>query len=234
MAVMWQVLEEEEMADLLAQQRRYLAARAVELAEQQRLEEQERRLREETDRRIADASVARRHQAEAKERVAAAALVRGHLEGLLPSVLRGLADAGVLVDDVRADVIDGFLPWLADHVEKRVGSSVQGREVLDDILKQVLIEQRRVYSELGERRLAGEKVTLVEPPHTETSPAETSNLERSPAASTTEEPSIVPPDPADIPDQSSDPEATVRKRSVPETNRQFSDILEEPEDIEDA
>lgn len=43
-----EVLEEEELASLREQQRRFLEIRAAELAETQRLEEQERRLRAET------------------------------------------------------------------------------------------------------------------------------------------------------------------------------------------
>ena len=42
-----EVLEEEEIAALREQQRKFLELRAAELAETQRLEEQERRLREE-------------------------------------------------------------------------------------------------------------------------------------------------------------------------------------------
>jgi BRCT domain type II-containing protein len=42
-----EVLEEEEIATLQKQQRKFLELRAAEKAEQQRLEEQERRLREE-------------------------------------------------------------------------------------------------------------------------------------------------------------------------------------------
>lgn len=42
-----EVLEEEEIADLRAQQRRFLELRAAEKAEEQRLEEEERRLAEE-------------------------------------------------------------------------------------------------------------------------------------------------------------------------------------------
>lgn len=42
-----EVLEEEELAALREQQRRFLEIRAAELAETQRLEEQERRLRSE-------------------------------------------------------------------------------------------------------------------------------------------------------------------------------------------
>lgn len=42
-----EVLEEEELAALREQQRKYIEIRAAELAETQRLEEQERRLRSE-------------------------------------------------------------------------------------------------------------------------------------------------------------------------------------------
>lgn len=42
-----EVLEEEELAALREQQRKFLELRAAEKAEEQRLEEQERRLREE-------------------------------------------------------------------------------------------------------------------------------------------------------------------------------------------
>ncbi|PBC28608.1 Radial spoke head protein [Apis cerana cerana] len=125
-----EVLEEEEIAALKEQQRKFLELRAMEKAETRRLEEQERRLREEKDQRLKQYEDSMIAQRETEERIAAATLLTGYIAELLPAVLEGLKMSGFLLDEIKADVEDGFMPWLMREVKKEIGHMVESREVL--------------------------------------------------------------------------------------------------------
>lgn len=96
-----EVLEEEELAALREQQRRFLDVRAAETAEALRLEEREKRLLKEKERRIAECEEGIKTQKEMEERIAAAVLMQGYMANLLPSVLEGLESEGCLVDHIK-------------------------------------------------------------------------------------------------------------------------------------
>lgn len=96
-----EVLEEEELAALKEQQRRFLELRATEAAETQRLEEREKRLAKEKDRRIEECEEGQQLQREMEERIAASVLMQGYIADLLPSVLEGLEDEGFLADNIK-------------------------------------------------------------------------------------------------------------------------------------
>lgn len=96
-----EVLEEEELAALREQQRRFLETRAVETAEAQRLEERERRLQAEKDRRMMDMADGLKTQKEMEERIAASVLMQGYMADMLPSVLEGLEEEGFLLDNIK-------------------------------------------------------------------------------------------------------------------------------------
>lgn len=96
-----EVLEEEELAALREQQRRFLELRAAETAEAQRLEEREKRLQGEKNKRMDEYEEGLRLQKEMEERIAAAVLTQGYMADLLPSVLEGLEEDGFLVDSIR-------------------------------------------------------------------------------------------------------------------------------------
>lgn len=119
-----EVLEEEEIAALKEQQRKFLELRAMEKAETRRLEEQERRLREEKvreslesfffflnvlkiyilrqDQRLKQYEDSMIAQRETEERIAAATLLTGYIAELLPAVLEGLKMSGFLLDEIKA------------------------------------------------------------------------------------------------------------------------------------
>ncbi|XP_046393123.1 radial spoke head protein 3 homolog B isoform X4 [Ischnura elegans] len=145
-----EVLEEEELAALRAQQRRFQELRAAEMAEQQRLEEQERRLREEKERRVAQRRAALEAQKEAERRVAAAVLTRGYLIDLLPSVLEGLRESGDLPDDVEKETEESIVPWLADEVRQEMQQLITSRTIISDIVREILETRAELYKALGE------------------------------------------------------------------------------------
>lgn len=96
-----EVLEEEELAALREQQRRYLEIRAAELAEAQRLAERELRMKKEKEDRLQEYEQGLRVQQEMEERIAAAVLMQGYMADLLPSVLEGLEEEGFLTDNIK-------------------------------------------------------------------------------------------------------------------------------------
>lgn len=96
-----EVLEEEELAALREQQRRFLEVRACETAEMQRLEEREKRWQAERLRRMSEYQEGITMQKEMEERIAASVLMQGYMADLLPSVLEGLEDDGFLTDDIK-------------------------------------------------------------------------------------------------------------------------------------
>lgn len=96
-----EVLEEEELAALREQQRRFLEIRAAETAEALRLEEREKRLIKEKQRRMEECEEGLKTQKEMEERIAAAVLMQGYMANLLPSVLEGLESEGFLMDHIK-------------------------------------------------------------------------------------------------------------------------------------
>ncbi|XP_049794561.1 radial spoke head protein 3 homolog [Schistocerca nitens] len=147
---MIEVLSEEEMAAMRAQQRRLEERRAGEEAEIKRLEERERRMREEKDRRVSQLERELREQQEAEERLAAALLTRGYLEDALPAVLRGLNEAGYFIDAIREDVLQNFMPWLMNEVRQEMDQMVASRQVLTDLVRDIVRSRRDIYMALVE------------------------------------------------------------------------------------
>ncbi|XP_031825948.2 radial spoke head protein 3 isoform X1 [Nomia melanderi] len=145
-----EVLEEEEIAALKEQQRKFMELRAAEKAEEKRLEEQERRIREEKDQRLKQHETAMRYERENEERVAAATLLTGYIAELLPAVLEGLKMSGFLLDEIKADMEEGFVPWLMSEVKKEMGNMIESRELLMEIIKEILENRAETYKKLGE------------------------------------------------------------------------------------
>lgn len=123
-------MEEEEVEALREQQRRFEEIRHAECAEAQRLEERERRYRQEKDRRMLEHAAGAKAQQETEERIAAAVLMQGYIADLLPSVLEGLKEDGFILDNMKAEVDDTFMPWLMKEVTAEMESMVSSRDLL--------------------------------------------------------------------------------------------------------
>ncbi|KAL0266846.1 UNVERIFIED_CONTAM: hypothetical protein PYX00_009283 [Menopon gallinae] len=147
---MIEVLQEDELANIRAQQRRFLELRAAEKAEQERLEEQERRLVEEKERRIVEYEEALKLQKETEERVAAAMLSEGYIADLIPNVLDGLKDAGFLKDEIKEDVEKNFMPWLMREVKEELTKMVSSRDILGEIIREILENKADTYQSWGD------------------------------------------------------------------------------------
>uniref|UniRef100_H2MUI7 Radial spoke head 3 n=1 Tax=Oryzias latipes TaxID=8090 RepID=H2MUI7_ORYLA len=122
-----EVMEEEELAALMAQQRAFLERRNNELPEVHRLEEQERRRREERvqQRRALE------EEKEVAEKIAARALTQQQLADLVPSVLASLRREGYFYDPVERGEATHFFPRLMDDVESILQKNCRVRELLD-------------------------------------------------------------------------------------------------------
>ncbi|XP_053491160.1 radial spoke head protein 3 homolog [Ictalurus furcatus] len=132
-----EVLEEEELAGLMAQQCAFQELRNAELVEVQRLEEEERRHREEKDQRIKQQRLVLKKERETAEKIAARTFTQHYLADLLPSVYANLRDHGYFYDPVERDIETGFLPWLMAEVNNALENQHVARTVLDTLIQEV-------------------------------------------------------------------------------------------------
>ncbi|KAJ7988033.1 hypothetical protein DPEC_G00319440 [Dallia pectoralis] len=132
-----EVMEEEELASLRAQQRAFQELRNAELVEVQRLEEQERRHREEKERRIIQQRQVLEKERETVEKIAAQAFARQYLTDMLPSVYGTLRDQGYFYDPVERDIERGFLPWVMTQVTNTMEKRYVARTLLDMLIREV-------------------------------------------------------------------------------------------------
>ncbi|XP_033635502.1 radial spoke head protein 3 homolog B-like [Asterias rubens] len=153
-----EVMEEEELANLNAQQRAFEELRNAELVETQRLEEQERRHREEKERRMKQQREVLKKEKETTEKIGARAFAQSYLADLIPSVFGTLSDNGYFYDPVERDVENGFLPWIMEEVEKVIGKSVLGRTMLDAIIRDVVKARAAEYFKLEESQRDAERI----------------------------------------------------------------------------
>uniref|UniRef100_A0A1A8N0F5 Radial spoke head 3 homolog n=1 Tax=Nothobranchius pienaari TaxID=704102 RepID=A0A1A8N0F5_9TELE len=132
-----EVLEEEELATLRAQQRAFRELRNNELAEVQRLQEQERRRKEEKERRVAQQRERLRMEKETIEKITARVFSQQYLAGLLPAVFSSLRRDGFFYDPVERDIEMDFLPWLMAEVHSRLEERNSMRSLLDTMISEV-------------------------------------------------------------------------------------------------
>ncbi|NXA38704.1 RSPH3 protein, partial [Eudromia elegans] len=141
-----EVMEEEELANLRAHQRAYGELRNAELAEVQRLEEQERRYSEEKERRKRQRMEMLQKQKETTEKIAARAFAQRYLADLIPSVFNNLRESGYFYDPIQRDIETEFLPWLMTEVEEALEKKVLGRTVLDSLICTVVGKRLDAFS----------------------------------------------------------------------------------------
>ncbi|XP_031569994.1 radial spoke head protein 3 homolog [Actinia tenebrosa] len=156
-----EVMEEEELANLRAQQRQFEELRNAELVETQRLEEQERRHREEKERRMRQQAEVLRKEKETGDKIAARAFAQSYLADLVPSVFGSLNENGYFYDPVERDVETYFMPWLMERVDENLDQSMLARTLLDVIIREVVSKRQSVYGKLDEEiRQAQEKEAM--------------------------------------------------------------------------
>ncbi|KAM9339232.1 radial spoke head protein 3 homolog [Symphorus nematophorus] len=132
-----EVMEEEELACLRAQQRAFEELRNNELAEVRRLQEQERRRSEEKERRLAQQREVLRKERETAEKIAARAYTQQCLADLLPAVFTSLRSHSYFCDPVEKDIETDFFPWLMVEVSNSLEKRNTARQLLDTIIHDV-------------------------------------------------------------------------------------------------
>jgi hypothetical protein len=147
-----EVMEEEELANLRAQQRAFEELRNAELVEQQRLEEQERRHSEEKMRRLSQQREVLAKEKETADKLAARAFAQSYLSDLIPSVFGSLTDHGFFYDPVERDVDQSFMPWLMDGVVTKLEALITGRTVMDGIIREVVNKREASFVALSRQQ----------------------------------------------------------------------------------
>ncbi|XP_031717683.1 radial spoke head protein 3 homolog [Anarrhichthys ocellatus] len=142
-----EVMEEEELACLRAQQRAFKELRNNELAEVLRLQEQERRRSEEKERRIAHQKEVLKKEKEVAEKIAARACSKQYLSDLLPAVFTSLRGHGYFYDPVEKDIETNFIPWLMDEVNNSLEWRYTARNLLDNIIHDVVQKRHEMFKE---------------------------------------------------------------------------------------
>lgn len=138
-----EVIHEEELANLKEQQQKYLAIREAELAELRRLEEQDNRYQNEKELRLRQDEISKELDRDMQERVTAAKLLQGHIAQLLPSVLKNIEQ---LTEAENREELERELgPWLAKEVAEEVGQMIDSRDLLEEIVREILRQRAEVY-----------------------------------------------------------------------------------------
>ncbi|KAK9531401.1 hypothetical protein VZT92_010828 [Zoarces viviparus] len=138
-----EVMEEEELACLRAQQRAFKELRNHELAEVLRLKEQERRHSEEKERRIAQQKEVLKKEKEVAEKIAARACSKQYLSDAVPAVFTSLRGHGYFYDLVEKDIETKLMPWLMDEVNNSLERRYTARNLLDNIIHDVVQKKRQ-------------------------------------------------------------------------------------------
>ncbi|KAF8571901.1 hypothetical protein P879_00496 [Paragonimus westermani] len=132
-----EVTEEEELANIRAQQYAFEELRQAEQVEMQRVMEHDRRLREEKDRRKQQCLLAAAREQELVDKVTAQAFAKAYLADLETTVFANLAEHGYFYDVVEHDIEEGFLPWLMAEVDEEIELENRSRLLLDLMIREV-------------------------------------------------------------------------------------------------
>ncbi|KAM6906803.1 LOW QUALITY PROTEIN: radial spoke head protein 3 homolog [Lycodopsis pacificus] len=115
-----EVMEEEELACLRAQQR---------------------------ERRIAQQKEALKNEKEVAEKIGARACAKQYLSDILPAVFTSLRGHGYFYDPVQKDIETNCIPWLMDEVNNRLECRYTARNLLDNIIHDVVQKRLEMFKE---------------------------------------------------------------------------------------
>ena len=144
-----EVVEEEELKNLRQQQREFEELRNAELAEMQRLEEQEKRYRDEKIRRMKQQREVLRNEKDTVDKIAARAFAISYVSDLIPAVFDNLREHGYFYDPIERDVEQGFLPIMMEAATTKVDWKLLGRTILDGIINDVVNAKSDAYQALN-------------------------------------------------------------------------------------
>uniref|UniRef100_A0A1A9V9Q7 Radial spoke head protein 3 homolog n=1 Tax=Glossina austeni TaxID=7395 RepID=A0A1A9V9Q7_GLOAU len=139
-----EMAHEREIEAIRRRQDELLAQREAELAELRRLEDEEIRLRAEKERRLRQDAIAKSVDDEIQKEVIAAKMLQGHIASILPEILDNLEPATDATK--RQKLIESLCPWLATGISEEVGQIVDCREVLKNLVKEIVKERAKIYA----------------------------------------------------------------------------------------
>ncbi|XP_055620213.1 radial spoke head protein 3 homolog B [Toxorhynchites rutilus septentrionalis] len=149
-----EVLHEEEIAEMKRQQQQIMAIREAELAELRRLELEDRKLQTEREHRILQDKIAQDLDKEMQERITASKLLRGRIDDLLPDVVNAVENIKDEKDLVEFE--KQIAPWLAKEVAQEIGQMIDSKELLEDIIREVLIQKKtKLFGETIQNNMNG-------------------------------------------------------------------------------
>lgn len=140
---MLEVMHEEQVADMRRQQQEYMAIREAEMAELRRLEAEDARLQSEKERRLRLEQISADLDHEMHERITAAKMIQGYVGNLLPDVIEAM-DLYVNGKSLT-ELEDKLKPWLAQEVAEEVGQMIDSRELLEDIVRDIVDNRAEAY-----------------------------------------------------------------------------------------
>ncbi|KAL3319045.1 Radial spoke head protein 3 [Cichlidogyrus casuarinus] len=132
-----EVIEEEELEGLKAQQQAFEELREVEMHEQQRLAEKDRRIRTEKQNKRQQMITATILEQETISKMLAKSFSRSYLSDLVPNVYQNLEEHGYFYDPVERDIEDSFLPSLIEATLGELCNITEIRVLLDRVLRDV-------------------------------------------------------------------------------------------------
>lgn len=135
-----ELIHEEEMATIWAQQLHYQELRNAEMAEQQRLVEQEKRRLSEIERRYQQEEKIAGEQLMLKKRAAADTLARSMITRAVPDVFQSLQESGFMPCEVEDDLSAKCFPQLCDSLDDKQLNSDIAEQILNNILQDLVLD----------------------------------------------------------------------------------------------
>ncbi|XP_022185560.2 radial spoke head protein 3 homolog isoform X2 [Nilaparvata lugens] len=146
-----ELLEEEREAEQNERQRRVDEIKEAERAEQKRLEEEEAETKKRLEQVQSPDSKASSENGETQKESASPVLTSQYIQELLPSILDGLKASGYLTEEIKEDVEDNFMAWLMSEVTQEMKRVVENRDLLSDIVKEILDTRAELHRAMGQK-----------------------------------------------------------------------------------
>lgn len=164
---MLEIMQEEELNAIAAQQLEFETIRNIELSEVQRLEAEIKRKAQEKERRVEQESKRKIARRELEEKVAARSFSQQYLGSLHTGVFDTLQSEGFFYDPVRKEVEELFMADVVSDLSRRVDAYNAAQDVSTELIKasikaskefsQEAVMLRKLYKEKLEKEAAAKK-----------------------------------------------------------------------------
>jgi hypothetical protein len=142
-----EVLEEEELSNMRAQQEEFDQVSRVELAEAQRMEEAEKRRFQEKKRRVEQERLRLESEKEVALKVASRSFSHRYVHDVVSSVFGTLNEEGFFYDPLVREIEDVFAPWLLSGVSSNTQAIIEANRMMEETIKGAVSLQETLKSE---------------------------------------------------------------------------------------